>query len=404
MPNPVRVVVAGGRRGSSFKQTIANLTDKLVLHGICDPNENLLAEWRGAHPGIKTYARYEEMLNDPTVDAVVVATPMALHAPQAIAALKAGKHVLSEVIAACTLDECWALVEAVEKSGKTYMMAENYCYTREAMLIKNMVEHGLFGELTYAEGAYIHDCRVLMYHKDKTRTWRGQINGGQLGRTNIYPTHSLGPVAQWLGILRTDRFVRTTTYLTKEFGRHDYAQALLGKDHPDAQPDAWSDATDSASTLIETEQGRVIVLRVDAASSRPHQMSHYVLQGSRGAYLSGRHHKESALAWIEGQSKGSFLPNSKEEPEWQDLRDFAKDYEHPRWKNEGETAAKAGHGGGDYFVIADFAEAVFTGKRPPIDVYDAVTWSCITPLSKEGVAKKGAAIDVPDFTRGKKVR
>src|SRR5581483_1896807 len=116
----------------------------------------------------------------------------------------------------------------------------------------------------------------------------------------------------------------------------------------------------------------------------------------------GRHHKEDSLVWIEGLSKGSLLPGAKEEPEWQSLFELADRYEHPRWEKHREAAEKAGHGGGDFFVLEDFADAIIQNRLPAIDVYDAATWSCITPLSVQNVRLNGAPIDVPDFLRGKK--
>src|SRR5690606_18218897 len=105
---------------------------------------------------------------------------------------EAGKHVLSEVIAANTLEECWELVEAVERTGGTYMMAENYCYMRPNLMVETIAERGLFGRVTHLEGAYVHDCRILYANPDGSLTWRGELR-----RTRdcvYYPTHSLGPV------------------------------------------------------------------------------------------------------------------------------------------------------------------------------------------------------------------
>ena len=93
------------------------------------------------------FSHYTDMLE--VVDIVVVATPMPLHAPQSIQALQAGKHVLSEVTAAVSLEECWRLLQAAQASGTTYMMAENYCYFRENVLIREMARKGLFGELYF---------------------------------------------------------------------------------------------------------------------------------------------------------------------------------------------------------------------------------------------------------------
>jgi predicted dehydrogenase len=401
---PIRLAIVGGRRGGSFNKSLKFLEDKINFVAACDLNPELLAKLREEHPGIKTTQHYEEILADPKIDAVLIATPMMLHAKQSIQALRAGKHVLSEVVGATTMEECWELVEAAEKSTATYMMSENYCYTRETMMIKHMAEQGVFGELTFAEGAYVHDCRSLLHYKDGSRTWRADIAVGQAGRSNCYPTHSLGPVAQWLGINRDDRFLRTTTFVTREASRHEYAKQVLGKDHPAATLESWSGAADSASTLIETAKGRVISLRYDSASPRPHNMVHYGIQGNRGAFLSRRHDKEDPLVWVEGLSATSALPGTKHEPEWQCLWDFAEKYEHPRWKASRERAAQAGHGGGDYFVLEDFADAIINKRPAPIDVYDAVTWSCIMPLSMQNVKNNGQPLDVPDFTRGKKIK
>ena len=401
MPNPIRLAIIGGNRGGSFDKALQNLGETAQLAAICDPDEGVLARWRQRHAGIRTVTRFEKILDDPGIDAVLIATPIELHAPQSVAALNAGKHVLCEVIAAQTIEECWELVEAVERTKLAYMMAENSCYPREVMMVGHMASQGVFGELTFGECGYIHDCRRLLYTKEHAQTWRARFATGALGRASGYPTHSLGPVAQWMDITRSDRFVRTTTFVTREASRHVYAAALLGKEHPDAREEAWSGACDSASTLIETARGRVILIRYDSASARPHNMIHYGLQGNRGAYLAARHHREDPLAWIDGLSRGSEMPGSTIEPEWQSLWDLAGRYEHPRWKELGRVAAQSGHGGGDFFVLKDFVDAVAARRPPPIDVYDAVTWSCIAPLSAINVKQQGVPVEVPDFLRGK---
>ena len=407
----IKLAVAGGNRGARFDQVLGGLEDQIELVAICDPSDEVRSRWTDGRPDLKAYSQFEDMVEDPGIDAIFIATPMLLHAGQALTALNAGKHVLSEVIAAATLDECHALVETVEKTGLTYMMAENYCYRREAMMIKNMTDQNVFGDLTYAEGAYIHDCRDLMFNDDLTRTWRGGGTGiTQSTRGNGYPTHSLGPIAQWLGINRVDRLARTTTFVTKSSARQEWARSVLPVGHADAQDAAWAEFTDSATTLIETEQGRVICLRKDSASPRPHNMALHTLQGTRGAYMSGRFDGEQPLVWVDGVStgvspanfgyKGMARPSGQStetHPEWQPLWDLSDKYEHPYWKELGEEAIQAGHGGGDYFVMYDFARAVAGEIDPPIDVYDAVTWSSIFPISIENVKRNGEPLDIPDF-------
>jgi predicted dehydrogenase len=393
MAGPVRLAVVGGRRGGAFNRALEAFRDRVRLVAVCDLSEPMLARWRDQHPGIATFTSYDRLLEDPGVDAVLIATPWHIHAPQAIQALRAGKHVMSEVIAAFTLDECWQLIETVEQTGLTYMMSENYCYTRPNMMVLNMVEQGVFGQTTYAEGGYIHDTRDLMFDAERQLTWRGE--GRRRWNGNTYPTHSLGPVAQWLGINRDDRLATTATWVGPSLAARAYAADHLGADHPAAQPGFFV-AADCAITLIRTERGKLIVLRRDTGSPRPHNMVHYQLQGERASYLSPRHGKEDPLIWIDGRSPG---PSPSSTAEWQSLWDYADQYEHPRWRARGAEAARAGHGGGDFFVIEDFLRAIETGQPPAIDVYEAVTWSAISPLSLVSVERGGAPVDVPDFRR-----
>ena len=139
-------------------------------------------------------------------------------------------------------------------------------------------------------------------------------------------------------------------------------------------------------------------------------MALHSLQGTNGAYISGRFDDEDPLVWLDGVSIGvspaNFGHKDKARPaglehggraEWQPLWDLRDKYDHLYWKTLGEEAIKAGHGGGDFFVMYDFARAVTGEIEPPIDVYDAVTWSSIFPISIENVKRNGEPIDIPYF-------
>jgi len=391
MTKRVRLAVVGGNRGASFDSALADLQEQVELAAVCDLSEQVLAGWQTRHPGVQAFTSYEAMLDSGACEAVLLATPMELHASQAVQALEAGLHVLSEVIAATTLEECWELVETVERTGRTYMLAENCCYFRANMLVLNLAQQGMFGELTYAEGAYIHDCRRLSFTTDGALTWRGSIRRRVNG--DYYPTHALGPVAQWLGLGRQggDCLVSAATFMTATRSPQIYVREAFGPDHPGAQDGYWKNG-DSATTVIRTANGAVIVLRMDASSPRPHDpTTHYALQGTRGAYHSERHSGEDPLVWLEGASP---------QLAWESLWTHSPSHEHPYWQAWRAQAAHSGHGGGDFFVLRDFVSAVQNGTRPPIDVYDAVTWSSIAPLSMASVAQGGAPVPVPDFRRG----
>ena len=189
----LNVGLAGARAQSTLKKYQAN-SGEVEVAAICDLNEDIAKNAAAKNKIPKKFRIFEDML-EADIDAVVIATPMQCHVPQAMAALEAGKHVLSEVTAGVTMDELWWLVEAVEKSGKVYMMAENYKYSPENQVIAAMVRAGLFGKPYFGEGEYLHSVTDRLRYSDGKKIWR---NYWQLWTSGcFYPTHSLGPVMQW---------------------------------------------------------------------------------------------------------------------------------------------------------------------------------------------------------------
>ena len=391
-PKPVRLGVIGiGGRGT-YLLGVA-LKAGAEVPALCDIDPAALARGtaivekeRGKKPegygnGPKDYQR---MLRRDDLDAVLVTTPMQLHAAMSIDALRAGKHALSEVAAAMTVDECWGLVRAAEETGKVYMLAENCCYWYHCLMILNMVQKGLFGELTYAECGYVHDCRSLLFQGDGSLTWRGEMARDCCG--NVYPTHSLGPVAQWLGINRGDRFVSLVAGKTTSGALNDYVAKRFPEGHPARQ--IRFKLPDSTTTLIRTAKGALIDLRFDMCSARPAPTTtYYGLQGVKASYDS-----RGQTLWLDGRTPGV---------RWEELSKYMKEFEHPKWTSHGAEARAAGHEGADYFPIREFAEAVRSGGQPPIDAADAAAWSCIIPLSAKSIAEGGAPQEIPDFTKGK---
>lgn len=386
----IRLAVVGGNRGGTFNKVLKALADRIELTAICDISEETIKTWSQQFPHIKTFTKYEELLASDVCDAVFIATPVKFHFQQSIEALKAGKHVICEVFAVNTINECYQLVECVKQTGLTYMMAENYCFMRPNMMVLNLVQQGLFGEINYAEGAYIHDCRHLRFLLDGKVTWRGEY-GVQPSR-NGYPTHSLGPVAKWLNIGESNRMTHVSCFATPSQANYHY----LKKNYPQHEilkNRNWIQA-DSTSTMIQTETGALINLRVDTNSARPHNMVHYHLQGTSASYLSPRHDHEDPILWLENLSPTNAQGQAKD---WETLWKYSCRYEHPEWQKNLEIAQVSGHGGGDFFVLKEFSDAIHYKRKPFVDVYDAVEWSCIVPLSEESIRKGGAPIPIPNF-------
>lgn len=397
MTKRVRLAVVGGNRGFGYRKTCDFLSDIVEVNAICDLDEAVWAKWKEAYPGIRTFSSFDKLLDDPDIDAILLATPMQVHAAQSVQAMKAGKHVLCEVASAQTVEDCWELVETVERTGAVYMLAENFCYTRTNMTVRHMAEAGVFGELTHAECGYIHDVRSATHDAGGRLKWRGEMMRDFNG--NNYPTHSLGPVSQWLGIHRGDAFDSMTTISSKPAAQSDYFKELFGPDHPGAKPDYWKQG-DSCLSLIRTKQGVVIYLRNDFSSPRPFNYLHYGLQGTKGSFLSGRDTVEEPVVWLDGRKPGK---SYRGEVAWYGFSEVADEFAHPWWKDAGERAkAEQSSRFGDYFVMKEFIAAIAEKRRPDFDVYDSVAVSSVLPLSVRSAAQNGAPVAFPDFAKNKR--
>jgi predicted dehydrogenase len=328
----------------------------------CELNEDLLAKFKSDYGIPHVYRVFEDMLAS-DIDAVVIATPMQCHVPQALSALGAGKHVLCEVTAGVTMDELWWLIETVESSGKVYMMAENYCYIPEVQLIKSLVRKGFFGEVYYGEGEYLHDIREMAVYPGGEKTWRYYWQLGTRGA--FYPTHSIGPVMQWFG---GDRI---RSLCTLGSGRH---------------VDARFRQDDTTVTLCQMESGRLARIRVDCISPRPHNLSYYQLQGTKGCYEAPRGMGDGHKIWLEGYDG------------WRPLEGL-REYLPERYLKAGAEQNEAGHGGGDFFIVQDFVDAALRDAKPEIDVYDACEWTAVALLSALSVSGGGRMVDMPEFRK-----
>jgi hypothetical protein len=385
----LRLAVVGAARGGCFTRN-AVAVGGTRLAAVCDLREEALAPWR-ADRSVLVFDDYAALLRDDRVDAVVLATPAHLHAGQALAALAAGKHVLSEVPAAYTLDECAALVAAVDRSGLTYMLAENYCFRRDCLMVEEMVRRGVFGDLVAAEGHYLHDCRDLYFDAQGGLTWRGEFGRERSG--NTYPTHSLGPVGRWLDASGGDRFARLSAWGSRGLSCADYARRAFGPDHPFADRAGWKH-NNRVTTVLASARDVVVTHHLDATSPRPHHMAMYMLQGTSAAFASTVEAEREPLVWIDGRSPGS--PRGVA-ASWEPLFAYAADFEHPLWREHGAKAANAGQGGGDWYVLREFVAALRERRRPMIDVRAAAVWSSVAPLSIASMTAGNAAVAVPTF-------
>ena len=362
-------IVGAAGRGASFRAAF-DAHPRARIHAVCDVRADALPRAAETLGATEMYADYAGRLSHSDLDAVVIGTPMHLHAPQAIMALEQNVHVLSEVTAGVSLEECQALVRAANRSPAVYMMAENYAYAKPCVLVRELVRLGLFGDVYYAEGEYLHELKELNEITPWRRTWQTGIDGV------TYGTHSLGPILQWFsaGAPQPDRVTRVCC----EGSGHHYRDPR----------GARYENQDSCLMLCKTARGGLIKIRVDMLSTRPHAMHNHCLQGTRGCYESARCPEEHNRIWLQ-----DLCPDSHS---WLDLADLEAEYLPEMWRDPPEMALRAGHGGGDYFEILDFVDSIVDGTPCPIGIHEAMDMTLPGLISQASIAQGGAWLDVPD--------
>ena len=354
----IRVGVIGVGRGQSFAQG-AGETVGMELVALCDQWEERLQEVGQRH-GVATYLDYDEFLEH-DMDAVILANYFHQHAPFAIKALEAGKHVMSETAANGTLAEGVALCRAVEKSGRIYMFAENYPFTLFNQEMRRLYHSGEIGQVTYAEGEYNHpmapDARLrLSPGKNHWRAWLP---------STYYCTHALAPL-----------MCITDTMPVKVNGLSIVCPKV------------------NQQTVRVSDPGSVILCRMDNGAVfrifgliLPGHSNWYRVHGERGAMEITR-------------GGGYFGPGQIRvwHEEW-DLEpgEEAERVYTPDWPEHGDLARQAGHGGGDFWTSFHFANAIRAGVPPYLDVYRGVAMSSVGILAWKSALEDGRPFEVPDF-------
>ena len=354
----IRVGVVGVGRGQSFARGASKVVG-MELVALCDIWEERLQEV-GQSFGVTTYTEYDEFL-DHDMDAIILANYFHQHAPFAIQALKAGKHVMSETAANATLAEGVALCRAVEKSGKTYMLAENYPFTAFNQEMRRLYQAGEIGDVTYAEGEYNHP----MSPRDRLRISPGVKHWRSWLPSTYYCTHAMAPL-----------MYITDTVPIKVNGLSIVCRKV------------------DETTVRIADPGSVILCRMDNGAVfrifgllLPGHSNWYRIHGSRGAMEITR-------------GPGYFGPGQVRvwHEDW-DLQpgEVTERTYVPNWPEHGDLARAAGHGGGDFWTNFHFANAIRSGEPPYLNVYRSVAMSSVGILAWKSALEDGRPFDMPDF-------
>ncbi len=381
--------------GSRSKEQIRCLTAmkdvEIVI--VCDVYEDRVREAQsaieaqcGARP--EGTLDYHEV-NRSDIEAVFIFTSWQTHVQIAVDAMKQGKTPAMEVGGASSLEECWELVRTSEATGIPVMLLENCCYNKEEMALLNMIRQGVFGEMIHCRGGYQHDLREEIGGGDVNRHYR---QDHFLHRcAELYPTHELGPIAQYLNLNRGNRMLTLISMASKAVGQHEWMQENRA-DSPLSQ--AKFNQGDVVTTIIKCAGGETIVLTHDCTLPRPYSRGGYV-QGTKGLWQ-----EDGRLIYIDGRTQ----PDKYGSHVFESDAACMAEYGHPLWKEYEEFGLRGGHGGMDYLCLRAFIESLQKGVAFPIDVYDAAAWMAVTCLSEQSIAMGSMPVAVPDFTGGKWIK
>jgi len=362
MAEKVKIGVFGAMRGMALINVLAHHPEADLV-AICDKYANLNARCekvaKETGSNITFYTDFEDFFKH-DMDAVVLANYANEHAPFAIRLLRSGRHVISELLPCETMAQAVELVEAVEESGKIYAYAENCCYYNGVQEMKKRFRAGEIGELTHAEGEYIHDCESIwprITYGDPTH-WRNRMYA------TFYCTHSLGPIITATGL-------RPVRVIGMENQR---SQALLDLGYKSAI---------SGVFLVEMENGATV------------------------KNMNGNLKREPAAHWFSIYGTEGCLETDRWEVDAKKLHVFHNGEEkyftvEPQPEVIDEIAQKtAGHGGADFYTMHYFLEKIQgkPGGAESIDVYTALDMYLPGLLAHRSILNGNIPIEVPNLRR-----
>lgn len=354
----LKVGVFGAGRGmAAINQLINDPEAEFVA--VCDKykpaleNCREIAEASGLY-NVAYYESFDDFIQH-DMDAVICANYAHEHAKYGIRLLESGRHIMSECLVSANLAEAVKLCETVEKTGKVYSYAENYCYTPARLEMKRRYENGDIGTLMYAEGEYLHDCSGIwpQITYGERNHWRNRMP------STFYCTHAIGPILYMTG-LRPVRVVGFESPCMPFMRNLGTASGTLG------------------CQMLVLENG-AFMKSLQFNIKHP-EHSHYQLNGELGGLkeLGGR-----LSAYIEEPGHNCAGRHEGYVPEFTEAE-----------------AAKTGHGGGDYFTTYYFIRAILgdeDAKKKSIDVYRACDMSIPGILAYRSILEGNTPQHVPDF-------
>ncbi len=362
----LKVGVVGLQRGLNIISSIVGEPNACV-YAICDADEKRLEEGRkkleekGAKD-IKCFTSYEEFLAS-DVEAVVVATGVALHVPMSIQALDAGKHVLSEIPVVNDIEEAKILKNAVRNHpNQKYFAGENCCFWRFVDEWRKLVEKGYVGKPVLVEGEYLHHEAEgnttppdYYYNPDGTIGWRADLHAIQ------YLTHELGPILYMLD---------------------DTVVSVCGF-KPDFETVVYKEGRGASNELavFKTKKGAIIKIFIGFGVDVGFDHN-FILYGSEGSLETDRR-----TMVVDAHSYGRFYH----------MKDIKSGRIELPWTTKYPGEKDDGHGGADTQMMKAFIKCIIEDTKPAVDVDMGIQMSIAGLYAHESAVKGGIPIEIPEF-------
>ncbi len=360
----IKFGVFGGARGKTFMEYCREFDDAELV-AVCECNEKRVEEIKEKFDcsNITFYKDFDEFIKH-DMDAICLANFANEHAPYAVRAMEAGKHVLSEVLPVQNMKEAVDLIEATERTGKIYAYAENYCYMPAPKKMAQLFKKGKLGSFEYGEGEYMHNCEDgwPRYSACDPMHWRNTMSAF------YYCTHSLGPLIHISGM----RPVKVTGFEAPFNSRMHRMGAKAGA---------------FAAELVTLENGAILKSLHGVGPSK--NSVWYSIYGSMGRLESAR---EDAEAGGVGTLYGNL-----------DSADGANDGEAKQIETRdslADASESSGHGGSDVYVMFNFVQRIKGNRNTDIvDVYEAMDMFLPGMFAYYSVLDGGVSKDIPDLRK-----
>jgi len=363
----LRIGVVGGGFGSAFPW---HQHPNCTVTAVADLREDRRKHLMSVFGCSNAYGEFHPMLKDTNVDAVAIFTGAPSHVAYCKDVMSAGKNVISAVPAAISLEQCHDLVDAVKKTGQTYMLAETSCFHAATMAALELKETGKLGTLYHCEGAYFHDHGTIllsgnvppdlmsMFVYEGQPTWRmGYVPG-------YYLSHASGPIVHVTG--------EKLTEVTAAGVPIDHA--FYKKNQYDNNPFICE------TFFFRTSGGHSARVAIHWWTTAPYRegADYYGTKGSffepwRGDPASASYKQSEKADEFRLPDYSSMLPPS--------LRSFVG----------------AGHAGAEPFIVNEFVSACLEQRKPLVDVHKAVAFIAPGICGHQSALRDGELMKVPDF-------